>query len=255
MLVDGKPEAGCHENRTRAELLRTALAGATDDGDWAVVTRLLVERYSCRSFLPERVPHDTIQRILALSQLSASWCNAQPWQVIVTEGEGNQRFREALYAHACSKAALAPDYPFPQRYTGIYDVRRKATAWALYQSIGISWGDRNASNQQTLENFRLFNAPHVMIVTTENDLATYGCIDCGLFVANCMLLMQSVGIASIAQAALACYAPFVRAYFKIPENRRILLAISFGYANETHPANQFQTTRADLQDVVQWRTD
>jgi hypothetical protein len=36
MQVDEKSEFGCQENGTRAELLKTTPAGATDDGDRAV---------------------------------------------------------------------------------------------------------------------------------------------------------------------------------------------------------------------------
>ncbi|MNQ73541.1 Nitroreductase family protein [compost metagenome] len=32
-------------------------------------------RHSCRAFLPEPVPRDTIERILSLAQRTASWCN------------------------------------------------------------------------------------------------------------------------------------------------------------------------------------
>ena len=45
----------------------------------------LRERHSCRAFLPEPVPRAVIERILALAQRTASWCNCQPWQVAVTE--------------------------------------------------------------------------------------------------------------------------------------------------------------------------
>jgi len=41
-------------------------------------------------------------------------------------------------------------------------------------------GDREASKRQTLENFRMFGAPHVAIITTERKLGTYGVLDCGL---------------------------------------------------------------------------
>jgi nitroreductase len=101
-----------------------------------------------------------------------------------------------------------------------------------------------------LENFRLFGAPHAMIITTESDLGVYGAIDCGAYVANVMLAAQSLGIATIAQAALAGVAPFVRDHFAIPPNRKVVCGIAFGYADPDHPANAFRTTRAPLDDVI-----
>ena len=59
-------------------------------------------RYSARMFQPQPVPGETIQRILELSQQTPSWCNSQPWQLIVTRGEGTERLRRRLYEHARS---------------------------------------------------------------------------------------------------------------------------------------------------------
>ena len=103
-----------------------------------------------------------------------------------------------------------------------------------------------------LENFRFFGAPHVMIITTEADLGIYGAIDCGAYVAHVMLAAQSLGIATIAQAALAGVADFVRGHFAIPPERKLVCGISFGYADPTHPANGFRTNRASLDQVVRY---
>ena len=229
------------------------LSRASDVPQAAVLVSLLAARYSCRAFLPRPVPRETIMRILEIAQLTASWCNSQAWQLVVTEGEATERFRQALYVHASSpEAAAVPDFPMPERYAGVYLERRRECGWALYRSVGIAPQDREASARQTLENFRLFGAPHVAIVTTPADLGVYGAVDAGGFVANFLLAAQSLGVASIAQAAIAMRSPFVRRYFAIPEDRRILCGISFGYADPDHPANAFRTTRADPAQAVRW---
>jgi nitroreductase len=225
--------------------------------DAATLDRLIRARHSCRGYRPDQVPRATIETMLRIAQGSASWCNSQPWQAIVTSGETTDRFRDALYAHACAMTWAdqktrpeQPDFPFPARYAGIYKERQRETGWALYQSVGIAHGDRAASGRQMLENFRMFGAPHVMIVTTEEDLGVYGAIDCGAYVAHVLLAAQSLGIATIAQAALAGVAPFIRDWFGIPVTRRIVCGISFGYADSDHPANGFRTTRAPPEQVV-----
>jgi nitroreductase len=227
--------------------------------DAETLARLIRERHSCRGYLPPQVPRETIDTMLAIAQGSASWCNSQPWQVIVTEGDETERFREALYRFATSQnwadqtnRPEQPDFPFPTRYVGVYKDRQRATGWALYESVGVAQGDRVGSGKQMLENFRLFGAPHVMIITTEEDLGTYGAIDCGAYVAHVMLAAQSLGLATIAQAALAGVAGFVREHFAIPDHRKIVCGISFGYADPDHPANGFRTTRAPLEEVVSY---
>ncbi len=223
------------------------------------LANLVTDRHSCRGFLSEPVPRRTIGTILAIAQGAASWCNSQPWQVIVTENAATERFREALFAYASSgqgpergRMREQPDFAFPERYVGVYRERQRETGWALYKSVGVTHGDREASGRQMLENFRLFGAPHVMIVTTEMDLGVYGAIDCGAFVALIMLAAQSLGVATIAQAALAGVSEFVRDYFALPPERRIVCGISFGYADPDHPANAFRTRRASLDQVVRY---
>ena len=45
---------------------------------------LLAARYSCRAFRPDPVPAEMIARIVTAAGRAPSWCNAQPWQVVVT---------------------------------------------------------------------------------------------------------------------------------------------------------------------------
>ena len=49
----------------------------------------------------------------------------------------------------------------------------------------------------------MFGAPHVAIVTSDEALGVYGAVDCGAYVSNFMLAAHSLGVGSIAQAALA----------------------------------------------------
>lgn len=236
---------------TREEALAPS---PVDTPELTVMAKLLSARFGCRGFLPNLVPRSVVHRILTLAQLTASWCNTQPWQLVVTEGAGTERFRRALLDHATVHAGSSPaefDFPGPQ-YTGAYLERRREVGWQLYDSVGVSHGDRIGAARQALENFRLFGAPHVAIISTDRDLGAYGAVDCGAYVGNFVLLAQSLGIASIPQAALAHFSPFVRDYFGLRADRRIVCGISFGYQDAGHAANQFRTRRADLEEAVTW---
>jgi nitroreductase len=181
--------------------------------------QLLYGRYSCRGSLPQPVPRATIETILEMAQLSASWCNSQPWEVVITEGEATERFRRELYAHAEANPPPANDFPFSERYVGKYKDRQRECGWQLYEAVGIAYGDRAGSGRLALENFRFFGAPHVAIITSERDLGIYGVLDCGGFVQSFLLAAHSVGVATIAQAVLAIYSDTMRAHFNIPEER------------------------------------
>lgn len=207
-------------------------------------------RYSCRKYLPMPVPRQTIEKILDVAQQTPSWCNTQPWQVVVVGGDAIEKFRTALYDHAARVASPKPDFPFPLRYDGIYRDRRKVCGVQLYQSLGIGRENRQEAAEQSLENFRFFGAPHVALITTEEDLGIYGAVDCGLYVANFMLAALGQGVASIAQAALAAYPDFIRAYFNLPPYRKFVCGISFGYADGGHPINAYRTARSLLAEAV-----
>ena len=95
-------------------------------------------------------------------------------------------------------------------------------------------------------------APHVALLTTEAALGFWGGVDCGLYINSFMLAARSLGVDSIAQAALASYPDFVREYFGLPENRKLVCGISFGYADAGHPINQYRTERENIAGVVRW---
>ena len=214
---------------------------------------LLDQRFTCRQFLPEPVPHETIEQVLELAQRSPSWCNTQPWQVIVTEQPATDRFRRELVAHI-NGAGIETDLPFPSTYSGAYRDRRRECGAQLYESVGVGRGDHAGTFRQMMRNFELFDAPHVAIVTTSAELGVYGAVDCGLYLMTFLLAAEGLGLAAAPQAALASYSPFLHDYFAIPEDRNILAGISFGYPDREHPVNTFRTTRARLTDSITWHT-
>lgn len=216
------------------------------------LSTLLHTRYSCRAFRPEPVPRATIEQMLATAQRTASWCNAQPWQLTIASGATVERLRAALTAHAAT-APPQPDLPWPREYRGVYQARRRECGWALYEAVGIAPGDRQASARQGALNFSLFGAPHVAIVHSDEALGVYGAVDCGAYVANFLLAAHSLGVASIPQAALAAHPGVLRDVLGIGPDRSIVCGISFGWADTDHPANRFRTTRADPATAVDWR--
>lgn len=215
---------------------------------------ILRERHSCRAFLDRPVPKETISQILATAQQTASWCNTQPWKVVVTSGAATEAFRR-MYKENAESTPSAHDFPAPTEYLGVHLERRRACGGQLYQSVGIARKDRAAARAQGLRNYDLFGAPHVAIVTTEKHLGVYGAVDCGAYVANFMNAATALGVACIAQAALASRPDAVRSHFGLPPERQVVCGISFGYADRDDPVNGFRTSRAAIDEVVTWVGD
>ncbi|KVT37887.1 nitroreductase [Burkholderia multivorans] len=226
-------------------------AGERSAADVEALERIAAERFTCRAYLPDAVPTDVIERIVEIAKRAASWCNVQPWHAIVTSRDTTERFRAALVAHAAQHPGIDADMPFPDEYRGVYGERRREVGYALYAALGIARDDRPARERQVAENFRLFGAPHVALLTIPAELGPYAALDCGAFVASFLLAARAHGVATTAQAALAHHARFIRRYFGIGDERRFVCGIAFGYADMTHPANAFRSTRAATADVMQ----
>jgi nitroreductase len=217
-----------------------------------VLERLLAERHSCRAFLPFQVEKGTIEWIFATAQRTASWCNSQPWQVTIVSGPALDRVRASLEEAVESGRERGSDLPFPTEYRGVYGDRRRECGFQLYGSVGISRGDRAGYARQSAQNYRLFEAPHAAILTTDPGLGAYGAVDVGGYVQVLLLAMQAQRVAAIPQAALANYSRQVKAAAQIPEERLLVCTVAFGYEDPDHPVNRFRTSRAPLNDVVTW---
>ncbi|MGJ8546901.1 MAG: nitroreductase [Sulfitobacter sp.] len=217
------------------------------------LTQLMQTRYSCRAFLPKPVPDAEITQIVRAARHAPSWCNAQPWQVAITKGNGTEALRRALLEAATQGTPPAPDLDWPKTYSGAYADRRRTCGFQLYDAAGIAKSDRAARHAQMLRNYALFDAPHVAILHSPAELGAYGAMDCGGFVTGFTLAATALGIASIPQAAIAAYAPLLRAHLALPADRLILCAISFGYADSAAPVNQFRTERAAPETIIEWK--
>jgi nitroreductase len=228
----------------------------TPSGDYSIEQRigvleeLLGERYSCRAYRPEPVPRPTIDRILTAAQRTASWCNSQPWQVVIASGEAKEKFRKLIYAEAASGAGDDHDFTPPREYLGVYLERRRESGFQLYNTLGIARGDKAAYARQALENYNFFGAPHVAIIHTTEALGVYGAIDCGAYVGNFLLAAQALGLGTIAQAALARHSLLIRRHFNLGDDRRVICGISFGFADHAHKVNSYRTSRASVADTV-----
>lgn len=213
---------------------------------------ILTARHSCRGYLPEPVPEEVITQIVTAARRAPSWCNAQPWQLEITRGAATDTLRAALTTAATEGTPPKPDLDWPAKYIGDYADRRRACGFQLYDAVGIEKSDRAGRQAQMLRNYAFFDAPHVAILHAPSELGPYGAMDSGGFVTAFMLAATSLGIGTIAQAAVAAYAPLLREHLGIAEDRNILCAISFGYPDKDHPANSFRTERCDPADIIRW---
>lgn len=217
-----------------------------DESDFLVLDRLLTTRRSARGFLPAPVDRSTIDQLLTAAQRTPSWCNTQPWELIVTTADETAALREAF----ATDGPGGSDIEFPPGYEGVHAERRRDVGWQLYEAVGVAKGDREASSREMMRNFVFFDAPHVAIVHTPRNLGVYGAVDCGLYVQSFLLAAEALGLGACAQAAVAAFAPTLHRRYDIGDDRQIVCGIAFGYADLDHPSAQFMSRRVAVEDSV-----
>ena len=200
------------------------------------------QRRSIRAFRPDPLPRETLDGIFAAAQSAPSWCNVQPWRVVVTEPPLTGSLAAELQTAARSGFPHA-EVPFPLDYPSPYKEQRQACGVALYQAMGIGREDKAKRYDAWLRNYALFDAPHVAIVACDRRLGPYAYVDVGVWLGYVLTAAAARGVDTCPMASVAAYPAALRARLPIAETDVILFGIVFGHADEEAPANRCRTTR------------
>jgi nitroreductase len=223
---------------------------SADQPNFAAFKEMVEQRYSARAYRSELLSDDTIHTLLSLAQRAPSDCNTQPWAPYIVSGERLDDLRERLTRCVSEGRPQSHDLPAIESYEGVFRERRRACGYGLYEAVGIAKGDREASQQQALENFRFFGAPHIAVMTCHSSLGERGVLDLGIYMGFFLLAAQSLGIAAIPQAAPSNFANELREIVGVAPEHRIACVITFGHADPAHLVNHYRTDRADLSEAV-----
>jgi len=209
------------------------------------VEEAILTRKSVRRFLPNPVPRETIEHLLALASRAPSGVNAQPWRVYVIGGRALQGLSDALVeAHFNAPDDHQPEVQSsPDRLPEPYKSRQREVGWALYGLLGIEKGDREATLAQHARNYRFFGAPTGLIFTMDKTLKTGSWLDYGLFLQTLMLAARGQGLHTCPQVAFAKYHRIIREHLSIPEHEYVVCGMSLGTIDPSAPENFLETPR------------
>ena len=204
------------------------------------------ERRSIRAFTPEPVDPALLTQVFAAAQAAPSWCNVQPWRVVVTTPP-----KTAALAAAMQQAARSgfpqSEVPFPIEYPSPYKEHRIACGAALYKAIGVARDDKAGRYDAWLRNYAFFDAPHVAIVACDRRLGPYAYVDVGVWLGYVLTGFAALGLATCPLASVAAYPATLRAELSIAETDLILFGISIGHPSHGAPANECRTTRDPIE--------
>ena len=215
------------------------------------VTEALQTRRSVRGYRNEPVPHDVLREMFSVAQHAPSWCNIQPWRVVVTSGEATVRLTQAL-AEAATSTSPSPDFPWPGDYPEPYNTHRRACGKALYDAMGVARGDSVGRQAAWMANYAAFGAPHVAMVSVDRRIGPYAMLDLGCWLQSLMLAAVERGVSCCAQACLSTHPDAVRAMLSIPADEGLVFGIAIGYEDGAVAANGCRTTRAPVEGNVRF---
>ncbi|WP_406503362.1 nitroreductase [Streptomyces sp. NBC_00212] len=224
--------------KSRAPIASTALSGCAE--------KLIRGRHATRAFRPEAVPADTMRAIFSLAGAAPSNSNTQPWQVEVVSGAPRVRLAKALrVAHAEQRTSA--DLPYSEdMYAQVHRVRRAAFGAELYGALGIGPDDHAARAAYDADSLSFYGAPHVAFLFVNGDGGPRLAADVGGYMQTLLLAMTAYGVDSCPQGLLSFYADTVRGELGVTGGK-LLVGISFGYADESAPVNRVTTERAALE--------
>ena len=219
------------------------------------VLEAIETRKSIRAFTDQEVPRETIEKILEVSQRSPSGTNTQPWHVYICTGAVQKAITDdTLALMAAGKSKKYEDYDYyPPKWSDLHNSRRRAVGWGLYGLLGIEKGDREAMMKQTARNFKFFDAPIGLFVTTDSYLALGNWADTGMYIQTIMLAARGFGLHTCPQAAWISFQEPVFKHLKIPEDQMLVSGMAIGYADESAIENTLVSEREDIANVACFR--
>ena len=205
-------------------------------------------RHSFRGFLPKAVDEKTMKDIFELASWAPSNCNVQPWSVHVLSGDACDRMREKMVAKASTDSAGNPDFPWQGKFTGDYKARQICSALGLWEHQGVTRDNPEKRAWSWMRNFEFFDAPHIafIFVTDEFPELVRLAGDVGMYSQTLMLAMADAGIGSCPQTSVSCFPDLVREELGIESQYKLMMGLSFGYIDESDPANKLRTERDSL---------
>jgi nitroreductase len=212
------------------------------------------KRKSIRGYKPVLVPKEVLEQILEVASHAPSAMNTQPWELTVLTGDVLENVKRSNVELLHSGAPPHPEHvvvSWPRE--SIYRQRQVNLAKQLFQLMGIPREDKKKRATWLERGFRYFDAPTVIILSTDRCLSESGpLLDIGAVIQTICLTALYFGLGTCIEDQGTMYPEVLRKYAHIPESKRIIMAIAIGYPNWDFPANKLETEREPIENIATW---
>ena len=231
-------------------------------------SEFLASRRSTRDFLSTPVSPEVIEQILTDSLTAPSWSNTRPFKVAVASGDVRDRIsaeflsRWGVLSKIMRKGILNKlriiysRYGLPtsnrfivKPYPAELKPRAERVGREMYETLGVTRGDRTARDQQWAKNYSFFGAPVELFIYVHKSLHIYAASDAGLMMQNLSLSAHAQGLGTCAQGAVAIWDDVVRKEFDVPKSYRLLCGVALGYPSDS-AVNDFKANRLSVDEIT-----
>jgi nitroreductase len=216
------------------------------------ILEAIEKRRSIRSFKPDPVPKEAIEKILRTALRSPSYTNSQPWEVVVVTGDKKEELSKELLKLAVKEEPIQPDIPKPSVWPAQIKERIDEHFKRRHKVLGIEENDRDRKKELRLANFKFFGAPVVIFLFQDSSLPLWSIFDMGAFAMAIMLSALEFGLHTCPQGSLTDYSPAIKRILGIPEEKRLILGISIGYPDWDAKINEYISSRISIEEITKW---
>lgn len=218
-------------------------------------------RRSIRSFRPDPVPRELLERVLDDSRWAPSSSNTQPWEMAVLGGDVLATFKQRLLAKMKQEwdpvelrfRNMNPDIPFPTPASPYkdrsLDLRKTIDSHQFPPgTIGLDEKRRN----YLLYGGQLWGAPAAIILYANRAVCPKAVFDLGIVAQTIALAACNYGLGTCMMTMPVHWPEMVRDLCDIPEIYLLAAGIAIGYPHATAPVNNFERAREPLEAFSRW---
>ncbi len=216
------------------------------------LTEGIETRRSIRVFKHTPIPEETLNKILKAAANSPSYTNTQPWEVAVVCGKKKGDLSKKIYDLASKKAETHPDLPSPKGWPPEHEARSRDHGARRLAALCVERDEEGEREKLRLMNFEFYGGPCAIFLFMDGSLNEWSVFDMGLFAQNLILAAHSFGVESCLQASVTNYAREIKKFLGVPENKKLVICISFGYPDNEAKLNTYRAIKQKPEEFTKW---
>ena len=215
---------------------------------------VVLGRRSIRGYLDKPVPQSLIREVIEMAIRAPSSLNTQPWSFYAVAGQVLDTIRQGNTERNLSGVPDSREFRGHGAYEGEHRERQIEIAKQLFAAMGIERHDKEKRMDWMLRGFRQFDAPVSLVLTYDKYLepAAISQFALGSLAYGIVLAAWERGLGCVINGQGIMQSDVVREHAEIPDDESIMICIAMGYPDDSFPANDVRSERADNTDFVRY---